>query len=926
MRIMPYKKLSISLGVLALLFALTTRSPGQASPHGPMKLACQTCHTTDSWKMSPSAAFDHASVGFALSGRHATIECAACHRDLRFSGLSPNCLTCHTDVHRSELGNDCARCHSPQMWQIPDMRERHQLTRFPLVGQHATLACEACHASTATHQYTGVPTTCIGCHRKDFEAAKNPNHMAQGFSPQCAKCHRSTAPSWGGTFDHSLTQFPLTGSHLAVNCLSCHKNQTFASTPMQCYACHKNDFTTSRNPNHVAAGFTTDCQTCHTTAVWSTGRFDHNTTGFPLIGAHRTQSCEDCHGNNVYAGHSTDCYGCHQSSFTGTTNPNHAAGGFSHECQTCHTTSAWRPSTFSHAGTRFPLTGAHLSVACSDCHVNNRYQGLTTVCYDCHTSNFTATTNPNHVAGNFNHDCTMCHSTTSWSGASFNHAQTNFPLTGAHTSLACLSCHTGNNYQLVYTDCYQCHQAQYQGVTNPNHVAGGFSHDCTQCHNANSWGDATFNHNSTNFPLTGAHTTTPCQSCHVGGNYQLTYTDCYQCHQADYQRVTDPNHVAGGFSHDCTQCHNTSSWDNPTFNHNSTNFPLTGAHTTTPCQSCHVGGNYQLRYSDCYQCHQAQFQGVTDPNHVAGNFSHNCTPCHSTTLWSPATFSHNSTNFPLTGAHASATCQSCHIGGNYQLTYTDCYQCHQTQFTQPTNPNHVAGNFGHNCTPCHTTNAWTPSTFSHNSTNFPLTGAHQAVACNSCHINNVYQGLPSACYDCHSGDFNGTTNPNHVAGNFSHDCTQCHTTNGWSPATFNHAQTNFPLTGAHTSAACQSCHINGNYQLTYTDCYQCHATQFAQPTNPNHVALLFSHNCTPCHTTNAWLPSTFNHDTQFFRIYSGAHQNRWTQCSQCHPSLGNYDVFTCTTCHTQPDMDDQHRGVQGYIYSSPACYSCHRNV
>jgi hypothetical protein len=220
-----------------------------------------------------------------------------------------------------------------------------------------------------------------------------------------------------------------------------------------------------------------------------------------------------------------------------------------------------------------------------------------------------------------------------------------------------------------------------------------------------------------------------------------------------------------------------------------------------------------------------------------------------------------------------------------------------------------------------------PSTFNHSNTQFPLTGAHQATPCSQCHINNQYQNLPMACWDCHAADFNGTTNPNHAAGNFNHDCTQCHSTTAWSPATFNHSATNFPLTGAHVATPCQSCHINGNYQLQYTDCYQCHQPEYQQVTNPNHVTQLFPHDCTPCHSTSAWSPNTMNHDVLYFRIYSGAHRGEWNTCTQCHPTPGNFVDFTCISCHehNRVDMDDEHQGVQGYVYASPACYNCHRN-
>ena len=56
----------------------------------------------------------------------------------------------------------------------------------------------------------------------------------------------------------------------------------------------------------------------------------------------------------------------------------------------------------------------------------------------------------------------------------------NFPLTGAHTvpPRQCTDCHANNNYNLTTTACVSCHLKDFQGTTNPNHVAGGFSQTC----------------------------------------------------------------------------------------------------------------------------------------------------------------------------------------------------------------------------------------------------------------------------------------------------------------------------------------------------------------------------------------------------------------------------------------------------------------
>lgn len=769
--------------MIKLFVALVVLAPtvlAQVSPHGSIEYDCQTCHATEAWEMRKDSPFDHGTTGFALTGQHKTLRCASCHAEMRFEKSESSCASCHADVHREELGKTCARCHSTTSWRVTDMVQQHQETRFPLLGRHASVECQSCHTRASEQRFAGTETTCAGCHRNDYQNTKNPNHVAAGFSSDCEQCHRVTSYAWSQGFDHNLTSFPLTGAHSAVSCISCHQNQQFAGTPMQCTACHQSDYVGSTNPNHPAANFSTECQTCHTTVTWQGGQFDHNATLFPLTGAHRQRSCASCHGDNVFAGRPMECISCHRPDYNAAQNPNHLVNGFPQQCETCHSTTGWLP--------------------------------------------------------------------------------------------------------------------------------------------------ASFDHNTTAFPLSGRHTTTLCQSCHINGNYQLTYQDCYQCHAVEFQLPANPNHVAGNFSHDCRPCHTTNSWLPSTFSHITTQFPLTGAHQAVTCAQCHVNNQYQGLPTECYGCHQDDYASATNPNHVTGNFNHDCLQCHTTAAWSPASFDHNQTNFPLTGSHVAAQCQLCHVNGNYNLVYTNCYPCHQTEYAQPTNPNHVLGNFNHDCATCHTTVSWLPSTFSHGTTAFPLTGAHQAVSCGDCHVNNQYQGLPTECYSCHQGDFAGATNPNHVAGNFSHDCLQCHTTAAWSPASFNHALTTFPLTGRHTTLTCQSCHENGNYQLVYVNCYQCHQSDYIIPTNPNHVVYQFSHECDQCHTTNAWLPSTFNHDQQHFRINSGAHEGKWNSCFDCHPTPGNFANFTCISCHEhrQSEMDDEHRNVPGYVYSSPACLNCHR--
>ena len=43
----------------------------------------------------------------------------------------------------------------------------------------------------------------------------------------------------------------------------------------------------------------------------------------------------------------------------------------------------------------------------------------------------------------------------------------------------------------------------------------------------------------------------------------------------------------------------------------------------------------------------------------------------------------------------------------------------------------------------------TPNRAFHNQTTFRLEGRHQAVPCESCHLNGQFRGTPSTCFDCH---------------------------------------------------------------------------------------------------------------------------------------------------------------------------------
>jgi len=821
------------------------------NPHGALAIPCQNCHTYTSWKpIRSNPEFNHNQTGYPLQGMHQKVACTQCHTSLIFKNVSTHCADCHADIHRRQFGANCESCHSVKGWQISLDAIRNHQNRFPLVGAHALLECEECHKGAAAGQFQGLSTACYSCHQKDFQTPVL-DHVTAGFSTTCETCH--TMDSWfNAKFDHlKFTGYALTGTHATLPCTACHISNVFKGTPATCYACHTTEFMGTNNPSHVQLGLPHDCGICHSTTNWLNATFDHTLyANYPLTGAHATVACAQCHANNNYTSTPTACYACHKADFTGTTSPSHVSAAFPTDCTLCHTTTGWSPSTFNHSTGAFPLTGAHTTVPCAQCHTNGNYTTVPTDCYSCHKSNYTGTTNPNHVASGFPTTCATCHNTTSWTQATFNHNNTSFPLTGAHVSVPCAQCHTNNNYTTLPTACYGCHQAAFTGTTNPSHVSAGFPTDCTLCHSTTTWTTSTFNHAAV-FPLTGAHTSVPCAQCHTNNNYTTLPTTCYGCHQTDFNGTTNPSHVAAAFPTTCDTCHSTTNWTSVTFNHAVyANYPLTGVHATLTCAQCHSNNNYSSTSTACYSCHQADFTGTTNPNHVSSGFPTDCSICHTTSGWSPSSFNHNNTAFPLTGAHTTVVCSQCHVNNNYTTLPTTCYGCHQADWNGTTNPNHAAAGFPTTCDTCHTTTAWTGASFNHNNTPFPLTGAHTTVACNLCHINDVFAGTPTACYSCHQADFTGTTNPNHVTAGWPTTCTTCHTTTAWLPATLPASyHTLFPMTHGNANSVCATCHTNSSDYSVFTCTATCHGSgNAANFDHPNVNGYVYnSVNCYACH-------------------------------------------------------------------------------
>lgn len=223
------------------------------------------------------------------------------------------------------------------------------------------------------------------------------------------------------------------------------------------------------------------------------------------------------------------------------------------------------------------------------------------------------------------------------------------------------------------------------------------------------------------------------------------------------------------------------------------------------------------------------------------------------------------------------------------------------------------------CEICHNTEKWEEIHFDHGPTGFLLIDSHAGLQCQQCHSLKDFWAARRDCGSCHLDVHQGR---------LGIDCRQCHTPVRWSVIDpyRAHANTTFPLLGAHAKLDCNACHyaeIEGEFSRLQADCIFCHEKDFNSAKVPNHVASNFSRQCELCHTLFTWQPATFKEHDAYFPIFSGTHSGKWDTCRDCHFNPSTYIDFSCFKCHGLNSTNGEHKEVSGYVYDSNACYSCH---
>jgi len=617
-----------------------------------------------------------------LAAAHADLEgltqCVKCHQ-LGVGVTNGRCLDCHDTVqdqlnknsgfHADKRDKRCASCHpdhggrdKPMIrFDEADPAFNHDSTGYPLDGGHERIECRDCHKTP--NKWTGLETTCDSCHDDPHGSSQSKRELLQ----DCGACHKLSAkspvPIPRSVFDHTsaaATDYPLEGLHTDVKCEDCHKDALFVPTAHDsCESCHENPHGTQFQGRA--------CASCHTVhrEHFNLRSYDHSKTDFPLLGEHASVSCQRCHGKDKSARYlplpHVRCDDCHKDPHSGQFQPR--------DCSECHGVHVadFGLAGFSHDQTNYPLSKPHAEASCEACHGKMPDAVFAKLpaedCVACHEDPHDPTFQPA--------PCMTCHGGDDWSVQAFDHDR----VRGS-----CLACHADEDF--------------HEGSTDGN--------TCGSCHDPDAkpaWKVIRFEHEEeTDFALEGRHEPLACADCHDVKDLRGNESTCVSCHEADRPDPHDPG--------ECGECHTPASWREATLggqSHDSTGFPLQGAHGRLVCTDCHAADAPRSAANpSCVSCHAA-----ADPHrNLLGN---QCDDCHSVATWMRTRFRHTETDFPLRGAHRIAACVDCHATA-YAGTPEDCVRCHQRQ--KPTGGIH-ADPLTNDCAGCHSPYSWYNVSFPH---------------------------------------------------------------------------------------------------------------------------------------------------------------------------------------------------------------------
>ncbi len=442
--------------------------------------ACHPDHQGRQFDMIPREllkpeVFRHQVTGFPLEGAHVALKCDSCHRERSYLKLKADCDFCHQDPHERQFAAaPCDDCHSASGNWLPD-RFKHERAKFKLEGAHREADCGDCHGDG---RFRGrAAQGCADCH--------DGPHEGQFAATPCGDCHSVSGNWFPDRFKHERAKFKLEGAHREADCSDCHGDGRFRGRAAQgCVDCHIDPHAGLRDR---------DCTRCHNPLLdWDLELSAHQEGPFPLEGRHARLACSECHRGGEISRLDSNCTACHR-------DPHRNQFG-NRSCRDCHTPTGWLPPTFRHIGAGFILDGRHRAINCQACHPGRNYRNTPIDCESCHNDDFRRSRNPSHINAGIRGDCRLCHNTSAWRGAIFNHSF--YLLSGPHNNaMRCNSCHVGGaRYRLSDSRCSVCHpRPLHPGHPHPDgdmpdhtvpHLHG--HEPCGKCHYTDIWQNIRF--------------------------------------------------------------------------------------------------------------------------------------------------------------------------------------------------------------------------------------------------------------------------------------------------------------------------------------------------------------------------------------------------------------------------------------------------
>ena len=244
---------------------------------------CDTCHK-HGFHLDPGHV--QPLTFFPLVGVHATQPCTACHTNGvyttadRLLRLPRDPLPADTNPNHAAAGfpTTCDTCHKATDTSWNQATFNH--ARLPARRRPRDAAVRrSCHSN---NNYTTVPTTCFGCHLKDYTTATTPvNHAAVPDDLRLVP-QATPIPTWilasRSTTPRSSRSWAPTRPRPAPPATSAATNDRADEPLLRLPPGGLRQRHNASEPR--AAGFPTTCDTCHkvTDTTWTQATFNHSTS------------------------------------------------------------------------------------------------------------------------------------------------------------------------------------------------------------------------------------------------------------------------------------------------------------------------------------------------------------------------------------------------------------------------------------------------------------------------------------------------------------------------------------------------------------------------------------------------------------------------------------------------------------------------